>query len=82
MQMQSLIDLYRQAEDYFFKGIALKYLKLGEYGTAYLTEEAYLKIIFIRERKRWAPRGRMAILLLGASAGADLLRTRHPASAT
>lgn len=47
MQMQQLINLYRQAEDYFFSGIALKYLKLSEGATAYLTEEAHLNYIYI-----------------------------------
>ena len=42
-----LIDLYRQAEDYFFRGIASKCLKLGDGANAYMTGDAELNFIYI-----------------------------------
>lgn len=42
-----LIDLYRQAEDYFFRGIASKCLDLGDGANAYMTGGAELNFIYI-----------------------------------
>ena len=43
----SLINLYRQAEDYFFRGIASKCLDLGDGANAYMTGGAELNFIYI-----------------------------------
>lgn len=43
----SLIDLYRQAEDYFLRGISLKCLNLGNGAIAYMTGGAGLNFIYI-----------------------------------
>lgn len=45
--MPQLIDLYRQAEDYFFRGISLKCLNLGDAANAYMTGGAELNFIYI-----------------------------------
>jgi ribosomal protein S18 acetylase RimI-like enzyme len=45
--MSQLIDLYRQAEDYFFRGISLKSLNLGDGANAYMTGGAELNFIYI-----------------------------------
>ena len=45
--MTDLINLYRQAEDYFFRGIASKYLDLGYGAHAYMTGGAELNFIYI-----------------------------------
>jgi ribosomal protein S18 acetylase RimI-like enzyme len=42
-----LINLYRQAEDYFFRGISSKCLDLDDGATAYMTGGAGLNIIYI-----------------------------------
>jgi ribosomal protein S18 acetylase RimI-like enzyme len=42
-----LIILYRQAEDYFFRGISLKCIKLGDGANAYMTGGAELNFIYI-----------------------------------
>ena len=42
-----LIDLYRQAEDYFFRSIASKCLDLGDGANAYMTGGAELNFIYI-----------------------------------
>lgn len=42
-----LINLYRQAEDYFFRGIASKCLELGDGANAYMTGGAELNFIYI-----------------------------------
>ena len=41
------IYLYRQAEDYFFRGISLKCLNLGDGANAYMTGGAELNFIYI-----------------------------------
>ena len=46
--MSQLIDLYRQAEDYFFRGISSKYLDLDDGANAYMTGGAELNFIYIR----------------------------------
>ncbi len=51
MQKHNLIKLYRQAEDYFFSGIALKSLKLNESSTAYLTKDASLNFMYIADKE-------------------------------
>lgn len=45
--MSQLIDLYRQAEDYFFRGISLKCMNLGDGANAYMTGGAELNFIYI-----------------------------------
>jgi ribosomal protein S18 acetylase RimI-like enzyme len=45
--MPQIIDLYRQAEDYFFRGISLKCLNLGDGANAYMTGGAELNFIYI-----------------------------------
>ncbi|WP_116963888.1 GNAT family N-acetyltransferase [Fastidiosibacter lacustris] len=45
--MTDLINLYRQAEDYFFRGIASKCLDLGDGANAYMTGGAELNFIYI-----------------------------------
>ncbi|MCE2991891.1 MAG: GNAT family N-acetyltransferase [Alphaproteobacteria bacterium] len=45
--MIDLINLYRQAEDYFFRGIASKCLELGDGANAYMTGGAELNFIYI-----------------------------------
>ena len=45
--MSRLIDLYRQAEDYFFRGISLKCMNLGDGANAYMTGGAELNFIYI-----------------------------------
>jgi ribosomal protein S18 acetylase RimI-like enzyme len=45
--MTDLIILYRQAEDYFFRGISLKCLDLGDDAHAYMTGGAELNFIYI-----------------------------------
>ena len=45
--MSQLIDLYRQAEDYFFRGISLKCLDLDDGAHAYMTGGAELNFIYI-----------------------------------
>ena len=45
--MTDLINLYRQAEDYFFRGIASKCLDLDDGAHAYMTGGAELKFIYI-----------------------------------
>lgn len=42
-----LINLYRHAEDYFFKGISSKFLDLEDGAHAYMTGEAGLNFIYI-----------------------------------
>jgi ribosomal protein S18 acetylase RimI-like enzyme len=42
-----LINLYRQAEDYFFRGISLKCMDLGDGAHAYMTGGAELNFIYI-----------------------------------
>lgn len=42
-----LIKLYRQAEDYFFRGISSKCLDLGDEANAYITGGAELNFIYI-----------------------------------
>lgn len=42
-----LINLYRQAEDYFFRGISLKCMDLGDGANAYMTGGAELNFIYI-----------------------------------
>jgi hypothetical protein len=44
---QELISLYRQAEDFFFKGISSKYLNLSDGVNAYMTGGAALNFIYI-----------------------------------
>lgn len=44
--MPQIIDLYRQAEDYFFRGISLKCMNLGDAANAYMTGGAELKGAF------------------------------------
>lgn len=48
----SLINMYRQAEDYFFRGISLKYLDLGEGANAYMTgiPIADLNLIYVTHK--------------------------------
>lgn len=43
----SSINIYRQAEDYFFRGISLKYINLGDGANAYMTGGAGLNFIYI-----------------------------------
>ena len=45
--MTDLINLYRQAEDYFFRGIASRCLDLGDGANAYMTGGAELNFIYI-----------------------------------
>lgn len=45
--MNKLIALYRQAEDYFFRGISLKCLNLSDRAYAYMTGGAGLNFIYI-----------------------------------
>ena len=45
--MTDLINLYRQAEDYFFRGIVSKCLELGDGANAYMTGGAELNFIYI-----------------------------------
>ena len=45
--MSQLIDLYRQAEDYFFRGISSKCLELDDIAHAYMTGGAELNFIYI-----------------------------------
>ena len=45
--MTDLINLYRQAEDYFFRGISSKYLNLNDRANAYMTGGAGLNFIYI-----------------------------------
>jgi hypothetical protein len=45
--MTDLINLYRQAEDYFFRRIASKCLDLGDGANAYMTGGAELNFIYI-----------------------------------
>ena len=45
--MSQIIDLYRQAEDYFFRGISLKCMNLGDGANAYMTGGAELNFIYI-----------------------------------
>ena len=45
--MSQLIDLYRQAEDYFFRGISSKCLDLDDGAHAYMTGGAELNFIYI-----------------------------------
>lgn len=45
--MSQLIDLYRKAEDYFFRGISLKCMNLGDGVNAYMTGGAELNFIYI-----------------------------------
>jgi GNAT superfamily N-acetyltransferase len=45
--MSQLIDLYRQAEDYFFRGISSKCMDLGDGAHAYMTGGAELNFIYI-----------------------------------
>jgi hypothetical protein len=42
-----LINLYRQAEDYFFRGISSKCLSLDDGANAYMTGGAGLNFIYI-----------------------------------
>jgi ribosomal protein S18 acetylase RimI-like enzyme len=42
-----LINLYRQAEDYFFRSIASKCLDLGDGANAYMTGDAELNFVYI-----------------------------------
>lgn len=46
-----LVDLYRQAEDYFFKAISLKTLNIDDVATAYMTgvPVADLNIVYIKK---------------------------------
>jgi GNAT superfamily N-acetyltransferase len=44
---KALINAYRQAEDYFFRGIATKCLSLENEATAYMTGDAGLNFIYI-----------------------------------
>ena len=46
-----LIILYRQAEDYFFRGISLKCINLGDYANAYMTGGAELNFIYVTKNK-------------------------------
>lgn len=46
----TLINLYRQAEDYFFRGIAVKCMDLGDGANAYLTGGAELNFIYITRK--------------------------------
>lgn len=45
--MSQLISLYRQSEDYFFRGIALKSLDIEDSAHAYMTGGAELNFIYI-----------------------------------
>ncbi len=45
--MTDLINLYHQAEDYFFRGISSKCLNLDDGANAYMTGEAQLNFIYI-----------------------------------
>lgn len=45
--MSPLIDLYRQAEDYFFRGIASDCMNLGDGANAYMTGGAGLNFIYM-----------------------------------
>ena len=45
--MSQLIDLYRQAEDYFFRGISSKCMDLGDGANAYMTGGTELNFIYI-----------------------------------
>ena len=45
--MTDLINLYRQAEDYFFGGISSKCMNLGDGANAYMTGGAELNFIYI-----------------------------------
>lgn len=45
--MTDLINLYRRAEDYFFRGISSKYMDLGDDAHAYMTGGAELNFIYI-----------------------------------
>jgi len=47
--MNTTIDLYRRAEDYFFRGIASKCLDLGNKANAYMTASAGLNFIYIKK---------------------------------
>ncbi len=47
--MTDLIKLYRQAEDYFFRGISSKCLDLGDDAHAYMTSGAELNFIYITQ---------------------------------
>lgn len=43
----NLINLYRQAEDYFLRGIAAKALDIGDAANAYMTGSAQLNFLYI-----------------------------------
>jgi len=47
LEAAPLIYLYRQAEDYFFRGISSKYLNLEDGANAYMTGGAELNFIYI-----------------------------------
>ena len=48
--MTDLINLYRQAEDYFFRGISSKCMDLGDGAHAYMTGGAKLNFIYITRK--------------------------------
>lgn len=50
--MADLINLYRQAEDYFFRGISSKCLDLGDGANAYMTCGAELNFIYITKNTK------------------------------
>lgn len=49
----ALINLYHQAEDYFFKGISSKCLNLADEYTAYMTGGAEYQKKYKRSRKNF-----------------------------
>jgi ribosomal protein S18 acetylase RimI-like enzyme len=52
LNMTDLIKLYRQAEDYFFRGISSKCLSLGDGANAYMTGDAELNFIYITKNTK------------------------------